>query len=201
MTIDSTDKNEGNSFEYRLKEVSDEEIVNILRFREHYQPQAIKAAIREALHRGIIESVDDLEKEEFKQPSIRKSFFPVSYNENQNYTLFKSLCRICYLFGIIPSIYGGIQLANKQITHGIIAILIGISFMYLTYNLEKGKKIFHAQLMLIFNIPAIVYAIYWLKTSVDPAKTDYLIAIVCILILLYTTLFIYKLTTRFKQNL
>ena len=138
MTIDSTDNNEGNSFEYRLKEVSDEEIVSILRYRDHYQPQAVKAAVREALKRGIIESVDDLEKDEFKsQPIPSKSLFPISSVEAQNESLFKSLCRLCYVFGIVPAIFGVLEVVNHRLPMGLIALIISISIIYITYKIKS----------------------------------------------------------------
>lgn len=202
MTIDSTDNNEGNSFEYRLKEVSDEEIVLILRYRDHYQPQAVKAAVREALKRGIIESLADLEKDEFKsQPIPSKSLFPISAVEAQNVSLFKSLCRICYVFGIIPTIFGIFEVVNHRLPTGLIALIISISIIYITYKLEREKKLFLSQLLLAFNIPAIIYAIYRILSIDKPSTMDVVVMAVVIIVLLYTTLYIYKLTMRFNQNL
>jgi hypothetical protein len=200
MTIDSTDNDEGNSFEYRLKEVSDEEIVSILRYREHYQPQAVKAAIREALRRGIIESLEDLEKEEFTPLEIPRSLFPVSLVESQNVSIFRSLCRICYGFGLIPVIYGILQIANHRLTMGIFALAIGISLIFIVFKLEKEKKLILSQLLLFFNAPAIGYSIYRLTSSEFFSKMDVVVAIVLIIVLLYTTLYIYKLTVRFNRN-
>jgi hypothetical protein len=200
MTIDSTDNDEGNSFEYRLKEVSDEEIVSILRYRDHYQPHAVKAAIREALKRGIIESLEDLEKEEFTPQAIPRSLFPISSVESQNVSIFRSLCRICYGFGIIPSVYGIFQIINHRLTLGIIALAIGISIIFITFKLEKERKQFLSQLLLFFNVPAVCYAIYRLSSSEFFSKMDMVVAIVLIIILLYTTLYIYKMTVRFNRN-
>jgi len=201
MTIDSTDNNEGNSFEYRLLEVSDEEIVSILRFREHYQPQAVKAAIREAIKRGIIESIDDLEKDEFKPQSIPKSLFPVSMVKSQNVAIFKSLCRICYFFGAIPVIFGFFQIASRHLTMGFISLIFGISVLYITFRLEKERKLFLAQLMLFFNVPVIGYAIYRFSSFGTTSGMDVLVAGVSIILLLYTTLYINKLIVRFNRNL
>jgi hypothetical protein len=200
MTIDSTDNNKGNSFEYRLKEVSDEEIVSILRNREHYQPQAVKAAIREAIKRGIIESIEDLEKDEFKPQSIPKSIFPISMVKSQNEAIFKSLCRICYFFGGIPIVMGFFQIANHHLTIGIFALAFGISMVYLTYKLEKERKPFLSQLMLFLNIPAIGFAIYRLNSLESLLKMDVFVIAVTIIVLLYTTLYIYKLILHSNRN-
>jgi len=201
MTIDSTDNNEGNSFEYRLKEVSDEEIVSILKFRAHYQPHAVKDAVREALKRGIIESIDDLEKDEFKpQPIPPKSLFPISSVKNQNLSIFKSLCRICYIYGIFPVIFGVFQIVSHHFAMGLIALVIGISIFLITFNLEKEKKLFLSQLLLAFNIPAVGYTIYRLSSMGNPSIMDFVAAILMVLILLSTTLYVNKLTVRVNRN-
>jgi len=201
MTIDSTDNNEGNSFEYRLKEVSDEEIVSILKFREHYQPQVAKAAIREALKRGIIESIEDLEKDEFTPQAIPRSIFPISSIESQNRSIFKSLSRICYMFGIFPSIYGVLQIANHRITMGIIALITGISILFITFKLDKERKLFLSQLLLVFNAPAIGFATYWLSSTENLSKMDVVVTILFVIVFLYTTFYLYKLTARLNRNL
>jgi hypothetical protein len=201
MTIDSTDNDKGNSFEYRLKEVSDEEIVSILRNREHYQPQAVKAAIREAIKRGIIESIEDLEKDEYKPQSIPKSIFPISMVKSQNEAIFKSLCRICYFFGGIPFIMGFFQIANHHLMIGIFAVVFGISMVYLTIKLEKERKPFLSQFMLFLNVPAIGFAIYRLTSFGSLLIMDIFIIAVTIIVLFYTTLYIYKLILYFNRNL
>jgi hypothetical protein len=201
MAIDSTDKNEGNSFEYRLKELSDEEIVSILRFRDHYQPQAQRDAIKEALRRGIISSIDDLNNEEFKQQPIpSKSIFPVSMVEAQNQSVFKSLCRICYAYGIFPLIFGILKIIENRLILGIVALALGISILYVTYMIDKEKKLFLSQLLLALNVPAIGFAIYQLATT-HPSAMDVFVIILIISILLYTTLYINKLILRFNRKL
>ena len=49
----------GISFEEQFLDISDQEIVNILKMRKHYQPEAAQTAVNEALKRGIIHSEDD----------------------------------------------------------------------------------------------------------------------------------------------
>ena len=116
MPIDSGNNNEENSFEYRLKEVSDEEIISILSYREHFQQQAVKAAIKEALKRGIITSIDDLNSDKFKPQEVpSSSLFPISISEPQNFAIFRSLCRIFYGIGLIPVIYGIFQITDKNL--------------------------------------------------------------------------------------
>jgi hypothetical protein len=201
MTIDSTDNDQGNSFEYRLKEVSDEEIINILKFREHFQPHAVKAAIKEAMKRGIISSLDDLDNERFKsQPLPPKSLFPLSSIEAQNNAIFKSLCRISYGFSIIPIVFGAFEIANRHFSLAIFALLAGLIVIFLTFRLEKTRKMVFSQMLLFVNLPSVGYATYYLVSLGKPLIMDMFTALVIVLVILYTTLYLHKLNSNFNKN-
>lgn len=200
MIIDSTDNDNVNSFEYRLKEVSDEEIITILRLREHYQAHAVKAAIKEALKRGIISSMEELEKDKFKpQPLPPRSLFPISLVESQNNSIFKSLCRINYLFGIIPVVFAIFQAVNHNYASAIISFLISFPIFFYTYKLEKERRTLFAQLLLILYVPLIGFAVYNLSLN-KPSKIDYVFATVIIVVIIYTTFYLYKLSNYFTKN-
>jgi hypothetical protein len=201
MAIQSTDNDNGNSFEYRLREVSDEEIINILRFREHFQPHAAREAIKEAIKRGIISSVDDLEKDEFKpQPIPSRSLFPINASQNQNISVLRSLCRIIYVSSLIPIVFGIIQLTGQKFIPGIITMLFGLAIILLTYRLEKDRKPAYSQILLFVNIPSIGYALYYLFNNNIPKKMDIFAALIIIVVILYTTLYLHKLTNRINKN-
>ncbi|MBN2807042.1 MAG: hypothetical protein JXR22_10325 [Prolixibacteraceae bacterium] len=201
MNIDSDDKNNGNSFEYRLREVSDEEIITILKYREHYQPHAVKAAIREALKRGIIESVDELNSERFQsqEPSPR-SIFPLSPYENQNMAIFKSLCRIFYGVGIIPVLFGIVQLTRHVNAGAIGALLTGIIFIFVAYRLERTQKVVFANFILAFNLPASGFAFYYLSSKGASSTMDLVAIIIVLVVLLYISLYAYKLVKYFQHD-
>ncbi|MDA3927928.1 MAG: hypothetical protein PF541_03155 [Prolixibacteraceae bacterium] len=132
MNTDSQDKNKRNSFEYKLREVSDEEIISILQYRDHFQAQAVKAALKEALKRGIISDISDLDKEEFQpKPLASRSLFPLGNTEMQNIAIFKSLCRIFYGFGLLPIIFGFIQISKHITINSIAAIVTGIVIIFI----------------------------------------------------------------------
>jgi hypothetical protein len=200
MTIDSTDNDHGNSFEYRLREVSDEEIINILTYKEHFQPHAVKAAIKEALKRGIISSVADLESDKFKpQPLPPKSMFPISVEEGHNIAIFKSLCRITYGFSIIPIVYGILEFAKQNFIVAIAAIIIGFTIVFMTYNLEKKRQLIFSQLLLSLNIPSAGYALYYLISLGKPTMMDIFTALIIVMVILYTTLYLQKLNRHFNK--
>ncbi|HPR32500.1 MAG TPA: hypothetical protein PLK12_10400 [Prolixibacteraceae bacterium] len=189
------------SFEYHLKEVSNEEIISILRYREHFQPHAVKEAIREAIRRGIIQSVEDLNREEFKpQPLPPRSLFPVSSQAPQNLAIFKSLCRIFYGFGLLPVILGVFQFLDHNYLFAASAIVLGLLVIVLTYRLEKEKNPLVAKALLFLNVPAIGYALFRITASGNPSTMDFVAAAIIILVLLYTSFYLHKLTTVLSRN-
>jgi hypothetical protein len=201
MSNDSSDKNDGNSFEYRLKEVSDEEIVNILRYREHFQQHAVKAAIKEALKRGLINSIEDLNNQQFQKQEIESgSLFPLGTNKKQSNAILKSLCRIVYGIGLLPIISGIIQISDQLIIAGISTLLIGILVIYLANRLDKTKRIFYANLLLFLNIPAISYAIYFIISERAITTMDKVAVLIVVLVMLYITFYMKKLSKYFNRK-
>ena len=201
MSNDSQDKNNGNSFEYRLREVSNEEIISILRFRDHFQKHAVKAAIKEALKRGIIQSIDDLNNEEFQPQALPpRSLFPIGLSEPQNIGIFKSLCRIFYGFGILPIIYGVFNF-RKNFSWGlVVAMLIGIIVIYVANRLEKTQKPFYSNIILALNLPAMGFGIYYLTSTGNPSTMDAVAIAIVIIVMLYTTFYANKLASHFNKK-
>jgi hypothetical protein len=201
MSSESNEKYEGNSFEYRLKEVSDDEIISILRYRDHFQALAIKAAINEALRRGIINSVDDLQKEEFKpQEMPPKSLFPLGNNLAQNLLILRSLSRVFYGFGLIPIIYGYFQFREHNSNLGISAVLLGMLIIFVANRLEKKLKPIFAYIMLGMNFPAIGFAVHKLTSLGKPTAMDMFAAIIILMVLLYTTLYAHKIVDFIQKE-
>lgn len=201
MNKKTEDNDNGNSFEYRLREVSDEEIISILSYRDHFQPSAVKAAIKEALKRGIINSVDDLNDPKFQPQELpARSLFPLATSEAQNIGVFKSLCRIFYGFGLLPIIYAILNI-SKNPFNAIAAFLAGAIIIFIANRLEKTMKPFFANMILAINVPAIGFAIYTLTLSGNPTTMDGVAISIVILVLLYTTFYANKLTSHFNKNM
>lgn len=201
MAKEKDDINNDESFEYRLKELSDEEIISILRYREQFKPQAVKDAIKEALKRGIINSVDDLNTEQFSPlPLQARSLFPLGVNKAYTYAIFKSLCRIFYAFGLIPIIYGVFKFLEAKFIFGLSGILMGLMVIYIVYKLEKQILILWANIIVLLNIPAVVMAFFFLKNKINLVAMDVFSIIVVVLILLYTSFYLKKLTAYFNTD-
>ncbi|HKK81003.1 MAG TPA: hypothetical protein VJ909_02070 [Prolixibacteraceae bacterium] len=201
MTKQSTKNENGNSFEYRLREVSDEEIISILRYKEHFQKKAVKAAVKEALLRGIINSVDDLEKKEFQpQPLQPKTIFPLGTSDAYTFGIFKSLCRISYGFGLLPIIYAVFQFMGHNFINGISASIAGLAIFFIVFKLEKTFSRQYSNYLLLLNIPAAMIALLHLQSLGSPTIMDGFAIMIVIVVILYVTFYLRKLTRYFHNK-
>jgi hypothetical protein len=195
------DKNNGNSYEYHLRSLSNEEIISILRFREHYQKHTVNAVIKEALKRGIINSINDLELDEFQaQPLPPKRLFPIGYTAMQNIAIFKSLCRLFYGFGILPIVYGISLLLGQFFFWGGVAILLGCIIIFMAYKLEKTHHSGYAYFFIALNLPTIAFAVFKLTQHGKPSPIDIFAISIIILVILYTTVYASKLLAHLRKN-
>jgi hypothetical protein len=201
MSSELKENNEGNSFEYRLREVTDDEIISILRYRAHFQTSAVNSAIKEALKRGILNSVDDLDSDEFKPQELPpKSFFPLGNHLKQNLAILKSLSRIFYGFGIIPLIYSYYQFTEKNAGIAILSIATGVILLYLANRIDKTQKPIYSFAMLGLNILSVGFALYKLQASGLPSVMDIAATIIILFVVLYTTIYAHKITIFIQKE-
>lgn len=196
----SDNENNNESFEYRLKEVSDDEIISILRYRKHFKQQAFRDAVREAFKRGIISDIEDLNKPEFMNHDLHtRSLFPIGTSKLYTFAIFKSLCRIFYGFSLIPVLFGIFQLTLQNFIEGALAIVIGVVVIIIVNRLEKKFMPVYANILLFLNLPAIVTAFLFLNYRENTSVMDIFSIIVVLLILIYTSLYLKKLSNFFNS--
>jgi hypothetical protein len=201
MSFESNDNSDVNSFEYKLQKVSNDEIISILRYREHFQPNAVKAAVKEALHRGIIRSVDELDNDEFRPQQLPpKSLFPLANTLQQNTMLLRSLCRIFYGFGLIPIIYGILRFSEIGYLAAIIAFVSGAFILFISFQLNKTSKQLYAYVMLALNVPTVAFSVYFLAQRGAPTIMDIFATAIIVLIILYTTIYANKIASFLERQ-
>jgi len=100
--------------EVSMKEYGDEEIREILKKRNLYNPDVAQMAVAEALQRGIIHSEQDLVAREYRIQKLRFRLFPDIENEEIKERLIRSLSRGVLLTGVFPVIYGFLKIAENK---------------------------------------------------------------------------------------
>ncbi|MCG6186352.1 hypothetical protein [Maribellus maritimus] len=141
----------------QIPECSDEEILEILKKRNHYQPDAARLAIDEALKRNLINTEDDLLHMEFRVKPLKKSFFPEIEDDTQKKKISRSISRGLFIAGIIPLIFGLLKINEGQQTEGGIVTIAGIFWMVLAAQTIREVKSGTLRLFLILLVIAAVY--------------------------------------------
>jgi hypothetical protein len=111
--------------EVLMKEYGDEEIREMLKKRNLYNPDVAQMAVAEALQRGIIHSEQDLVAREYRIQKLRFRLFPDIENEEIKERLIRSLSRGVLLTGVFPVIYGFLKIAENKWPEALLLIIPG----------------------------------------------------------------------------
>jgi hypothetical protein len=172
---------------------SDSEIINILKKRNLYQPEAAELAIKEAIKREIIYSEHDLLSEEYRVKPLKNSIFPNIENENQRKKISKSITRGLIIAGAIPLIYGIMQFFDGNLTEGFIissGSLIWLVFSVLLFRVVKRPII--NSLFVIALISVFYLANLFIQRS-SLKMMDFFIPIFFYFLVFYGLLFLKKI--------
>ena len=112
----------------------------------------------------------------------------------QTKAILRSLCRVFYGFGIIPIVFGVMELASKNMGGALAYIIAGLIVITAAYLLERNAKPLVASFFLMINIPVIGYAIHRLMAMGAPSLMDGFAVVLICLVVLYTTFYANKLT-------
>jgi len=177
-------------FQERYKGYSDEAIREILVRRKDYQEAAVKAAVAEAISRGIIHSEQDLFAEEFNPPA-RKIFqlFPSISKTEQKEKILASIYRLFFLAGIVPLIFGGINFYKHALVPGIVFLAAGAVALFFNFRLSRTKNLFYLNGLLLIVLAAFGYTLYSIVNLNTRETMDFIVAVSAFLMLIYCLLF------------
>lgn len=160
MRKKSINKNNKADFKTLIPGYEDQEILEILKKRTYYQPEATDLAIKEAIKRGLIHSEQDLFAEEFRVNPMRYRLFPSIEREDQKNKIRKSIARGLIITGALPTIWGIIRALDGVVIEGIILVILGALWIFL--SLRISRKIEKDAVFILFVLLAL-FAIYITK--------------------------------------
>lgn len=193
MTEISNNASQQEHFAQVMQKHNDEELIEVLRNRRHYQPEAAQQAVLEAIRRGIIAAEADLQDEKFAEPKRKFSLFPVIENPKARNKARKSMARSLMVAGAIPAIYGINQVYHSLITEGAAIVLFGFSWMILSFFLMKSVKpllIYGMQALYMVAVAVVIFKISTLKIT---GWMDILFPSVLALLVLYGIIYLGRL--------
>lgn len=124
-------------FRESIPEASDEEIVQILKKRSYYIPEAAELAITEAIKRGIIHSEQDLLAEEYREEELSFTWFPRIHDLFTRAKIRKSIARSLVIAGVIPLVYGMLEMNRGVRWEGSLILVFGLLWMFLAAQLNR----------------------------------------------------------------
>ncbi len=185
--------NNGNDFRKDIPEYSDERIIQILKQRDHYLPEAAKLAVEEAIKRGIIYSEQDLFADEYKPEELNISFFPRIYKAGNKNKIRKSLARSFVIYGVMPLVFGLVEMNKGKEIEGSLIVLFGMLWIFMSGQLIKAYKKKYLLSLLGFSILAAVYVYAKLILAKSVIFFDFFLPGVLFLLMVYALLFLKRI--------
>ncbi len=189
-----------NSIKEKFRNISDEEIISILRMRVHYRPEAIEAVVEEAIERGIINNTEDLLSNKFSvQPLPPRSLFPLGTDKKSTFAIFKSLCRVFYGLGLLPFIHSVFSFVAGNYSTGSISLIVALTVFSMVYQVDRKMNLFALKFLLFLNVPLIAFSTYIIYTASFFAAIDIFAICMVVLVTLYVSLYLRKLFFYFSE--
>ncbi len=172
---------------------TDEQILEILKKREQYQPEAVDVAVKEAISRKLIHSEQDLFSPEFSPEPLKRKLIPEIHREKNKNRIRKSLGRSLLIAGVLPLIFGFVRYNSGQLFEGIGILVFGLTWMFLSAQIiRKGSKsVIHLLLGIAFA--SLIYVGYLFADSKSVIFMDVFIIAVLYLLVFYGLFFVRKL--------
>ncbi|HYQ59319.1 MAG TPA: hypothetical protein VEP89_18375 [Draconibacterium sp.] len=193
-----TKRHSENKADFRkdIPEYSDEQIIEVLKLRDHYQPEAAKLAIEEALRRGIIHSEQDLFSDAFRCEEIKYALFPPIKKETNRIKIRKSIARNLVLASIIPVVYGLFELKAQNKPEGVLSVLFGVVWLFCSAHLLKRFQLFFARCLMIANVLATCFIYYKLIFLDSWSFINIFLATVIPGLIIYALLFLIRISRK-----
>ncbi len=192
---------ENEELKNRITSLSDDQLIQLLKLRDSYQPEAVGFALQEAMSRQIIRSENDLQSAKFQSDSSRsKTIFPYLNDETQFQKVFSSLIRILYLVAVIPIVFGALNLLEGDVRGGLVLLGLGLLWGGLSVRLQKQQ---HAQTPLVLMVLLLFGLIRAFFSLNDPSLlqvTDLVVYGIAVLLLTYVLVYLRVLLVRKKNN-
>jgi len=174
-------------------EYPDEEIISILKKRKHYQKEAAKLAIQEAIKREIIHSEQDLFSKEYEVEPLKFSIIPVIENEIARSKIRKSIARSLLITGVLPFVWGALKILHGTVFEGSVLFILGCVWIYICIQLVKefNLKLIYLNFLLLGS--AIIYITLFFTEQKTLNLMDILVAAIVFGFIIYALLFFRKL--------
>lgn len=176
-----------------INKQTNDEILDILKKRKHYQPEAVDIAVEEAIERKLIHSEQDLVNPEFRTEPLTRSLFPTIEKEENKKKIRKSLGRNLLIAALLPVIFGFKQFNVGNTAEGIGLFVFALIWGGLSAQIMRqgGKR--NVDALLGLSILSLGYVGIYLQSTVQFSNFDHFVVIAFFLLVLYGLFFLRRL--------
>jgi len=162
-------ENQEEHFRKVMQQHSDEELINVLKQRKHYQYEAARQAVKEAIRRGLISTEAELQENRFSETPDKFSLFPKIESQNVRNKVWRSITRSMIIVGLLPLIWAAVNRYNISDTGLVAMVIYGLVWIIIAFRLMQTQNLKMAYGLLILLIPAVVYYVrlMWFKSSFE----------------------------------
>lgn len=186
-----TDKQTQQSpFQERYNSYNDQQLMEILRNHQEYQPAAVTAAVKIAIERKLINSEQDLLAPEF-QNRLEKGFsiFPKFRNELYKNNMISGAVRILYLYSILPLVYGIMSYAKGEMIQSFSGMAMAFLWLSCCYLYFRTNKELLTAVLISFLVVVFVFTGNLILKADTFHFSDLFILVVAIVLPAYLILF------------
>lgn len=180
-------------FKQLYEGLSDNEIMEILKKRKHYQEKAAEAAINEAIKRELIHSEQDLFAEKYRHEPLKFSLFPKIENDVSRRKMRKSLTRSLLFLGAIIIAWGIWEIFRHNLIEGACFVLAGVIWNIISFSFFKTIDSIKINLLFFIQGIAAVYTSIKLAAYRNLGFIDVFIVVVLFGFVLYGLIYMKKL--------
>lgn len=184
--------------EEKVAVLDDAEILDALKIRDRYEPEAVKIYVNEAVKRRLIHSEQDLFSSEFACKPRRSSPFPIPENSNIQRRIIRSFSRTLIIVGLIPILMGIRQISEHQLISSIVMMAVGIVWIASSLMIFIRQHRTFWIPMLILALAACVFAGRLLILNSYSKPMDYAVFIIFFGIVFYALFYLRKLLHTFN---
>lgn len=196
MPLNSNSFEQKSDFTETMAELSEKQLVEVLKKRSLYQEAAAKQAVREAIKRGIIHTEDDLLGTEYREKRLKRQLFPEIEDEKIRNKIRRSISRGFLLSGSLPAILSVIRLTRGNFTEG--ALLLAFAVIWMGTSAWMFQQFSRAALVLLVVLFAVSF-FYTLKLLLAPFSysiMDKFIVVILYLLIAYGLMYLNRLAHK-----
>lgn len=198
--VDQNDNEFWDRLKVRMKEYSDEEILDILRKIRLYEPPAQRMAIDEAIRRKLIHSEQDLYSESFRAPRLKFTLFPSPDRKQTVLRIIRSMSRALLIAGVIPVIFGILKFQVAKFGEGSALVLTGLIWITSAWMVYTRQDQRYWSPLLIIALLSAAYVARILILLKGLRTMDYVIPGILFLVVFYCLFYLRFLLRKFRSQ-